>query len=132
MGTLQYGIISQNAAILTEPSLAEKLKTGSLNTVLGMGTVFVVLILIIFFIFLLRFIPRIINKSSDKTIETSKAVDQVITQLIEQEEVNLCDDLELVAVITSAVYAYLGDAVPADGLIVRSIHKVNSRRRMNA
>jgi Na+-transporting methylmalonyl-CoA/oxaloacetate decarboxylase gamma subunit len=132
MGTLQYGIISQNAAILTEPSLVEKLKTGSLNMLVGLGTVFIILVLIIGFIFLLRFIPRIINKSSNKTIETSNTVDQVISQIIEQEEVNLCDDLELVAVITSAVYAYLGDAAPADGLIVRSIRKANSRRRMNA
>jgi glutaconyl-CoA/methylmalonyl-CoA decarboxylase subunit delta len=72
------------------------------------------------------------KKSHQQEKKNSTPVSNVIEQIAEQEEVELKDNYELVAVITAAIQAYLGDEVPADGLIVRSIHKVNSRRRMNA
>lgn len=52
-----------------------------------------------------------------------------------QEEEDLSDDLELVAVITAAICAYEeaeGTPIPADGLIVRSIRRVNKSRWQNA
>ena len=53
----------------------------------------------------------------------------------EAEEVDLSDDSELAAVIAAAIYAYeeaSGTPVPADGLIVRSIRRVNKSRWQNA
>jgi sodium pump decarboxylase gamma subunit len=133
MGTLQFGIISHNVAVLAEQSMSEKLKTGLLNLVLGMGTVFIILIIIILLLSLFKFIPYLQNKMTGNAKEIkNNNVDQVIAQITQQEEEEIKDDYELIAVITAAVYASLGEAVPADGLIVRSIRKVNSRRRMNA
>ena len=45
----------------------------------------------------------------------------------EQEE--LVYDEELVAVITAALLTYLGEAVSADKLVVRSIRRVKTRNR---
>lgn len=133
MGTLQYGVISQNISFLTEPSMAERLKTGSLNMLLGMGTVFLVLTLIICFISLLKIIPYLQGRKSGKANDTSSTVDHVIAQIALQEEEELNGDCELVAVITAAIYASMGeDYVPADSFVVRSIRRVNSRRWMNA
>lgn len=132
MGTLQYEIISHNVAVLAGESMAEKLKTGALNMLLGMGTVFLVLTLIIILLSLFKFIPYLQDKFSGKSKGTSSTVDHIIAQIVEQEEEELSEDFELVAVITAAIYASMGEAVPTDGFIVRSIRKVNSKRRMNA
>ena len=50
-----------------------------------------------------------------------------IAQIVSNEEENVEDDLELVAVITAAIAASEGTS--ADGLVVRSIRKVNNRRK---
>ncbi len=44
---------------------------------------------------------------------------------------NLVGDSELVAVITAAIYASMGDEVPAGGFVVRSIHRTNQKKWMN-
>ena len=45
-----------------------------------------------------------------------------------QEDTDVSDDLELVAVIAAAIAASEG-AASADGFVVRSIRKVNKARR---
>lgn len=47
------------------------------------------------------------------------------------KENDYSNDLELVAVITAAIMAYMGDDAPEDGLIIRSIRKVNRRNHVN-
>ena len=54
-------------------STSEILKKAGLNTILGMGTVFVVLIFISFIISLFRFIPELEKKNKNKTAEPAKA-----------------------------------------------------------
>ena len=52
-----------------------------------------------------------------------------------EEEEDLSDDLELVAVVTAAIHAYEeaeGIEVPADGLVIRSIRKVGKANWRNA
>ena len=104
-------------------TFAEGMEKAALNTLLGMGTVFVVLILISFIISCFNFIPKIqaafSKKPKQEEIKT-KAVDNTIAQIIEKEE--LSDDLELVAVIAAAVAASQG-ASSTDGFVVRSIRK---------
>lgn len=97
-----------------------------------METVITFLIVIIVLLSLLLIISFLKNKTSVKGKETRNTVDHVIAQIVEQEEQELIGDYELVAAITAAIYAFMGDAVPADGLIVRSIRKVNSKRRLSA
>ncbi len=102
----------------------EKLANAGLNTLLGMGMAFSILILIalIISLFPLIFGTGKKKKESDKEI-TQKAMDNTISQIAEQED--LSSDAELVAVIAAAIAAYEGSG-STDGFQVRSIRRVNS------
>ena len=118
-------------------SFGESMEKAALNTLLGMGTVFVVLILICFLISCFKFISVFENrnKGADKA-ETPKAaptpapVAAAPVAAPVQEE-NLTDDLELVAVIAAAIAASEGRTT-TDGLVVRSIRKANKNKWQNA
>lgn len=101
-----------------EYTLAENMEKAALNTLLGMGTVFVVLILISLIISAFGLISKV--QKSQKKPEEEKKVDMVVSQIVEKEE--LSDDLELVAVISAAIAAYEGSG-STDGFVVRSIRK---------
>ena len=106
-------------------TFGEKMAKAGLNTLMGMGTVFVVLILIYGIISLFNFIPKIEAALSKKEAkpEAATSVDNAISQIVESEE--LSDDLELVAVISAAIAAYEG-AGSTDGYVVRSIRRVSN------
>ena len=114
-------------------SFGELMTKAALNTVIGMGTVFAVLILICFIIQAFVFIPKIqaaFAKKEEKVEEVKKeAVDNTIAQIVETEE--LSDDLELVAVIAAAIAASEG-AASTDGFVVRSIRRANTNKWRNA
>ncbi len=108
-----------------EYTFGELMQKAALNTVLGMGTVFAVLILICLIISCFTYIPKIQaaftkKQPQEEKKESATAVDQTIAQIVEKEE--LSDDLELVAVIAAAVAASEG-AVSTDGFVVRSIRR---------
>ena len=110
-------------------TLGEKMEKAALNTLMGMGTVFVVLILISLLISCFTFIPKIQAVFSKKPKEEAKkepAVDKAIAQIVENEE--LSDDLELVAVISAAIAASEG-AASTDGFVVRSIRRASKWQR---
>ena len=99
-------------------SLTEKMGKAALNTVLGMGTVFIILIFISFLISLFKYISIFENKIKAKqepVIETKE------NNTVSEPE-NLEDDLELVAVITAAIAEFSN--TDASNLIVRSIKRV--------
>lgn len=105
--------------------------TAFANTMMGMGTVFVMLIFISLLISLFQYIPKLeekiknIGKKPEPVVKTEepKAVEQE-TQAAAPEE-----DEQLVAVITAAIMASYGsNAVSEDKLVVRSIHRVDGRR----
>ncbi|SOB72718.1 malate dehydrogenase (oxaloacetate-decarboxylating) [Anaerobutyricum hallii] len=107
-----------------------------LNTLMGMGTVFAVLIFISLLISLFVYIPSIEralkNRSSRKekraAQEERPAPKRPIIEEAAEEEEELVDDGELVAVITAAIMAASsGTAVSADKLVVRSIKRVKRR-----
>lgn len=100
-------------------STGEILKKAGMNTVLGMGTVFIVLIFLAFIISLLKYIPIIIGKFGKKE-ECEKVVETKST-IVEEVESSSVDDLELVAVITAAIAAETGTS--SDGFVVRSIKR---------
>lgn len=110
--------------VTVNKSTAEKLENAGLNTLLGMGMAFTILILIslIISLFPMLFGGNKKKKESDKEI-TQKAMDNTINQIAEQED--LSSDAELVAVIAAAIAAYEGSA-GTDGFRVRSIRKVNN------
>lgn len=116
-------------------TFAELMEKAGLNTLLGMGTVFCILILISLIISLFGFIPKIqaaFAKKETKAVETETAVDNTIAQIIENEE--LSDDTEIIAVISAAIAAYEAENgyVSADGVVIRSIRKVNKSKWQNA
>lgn len=126
--------ITNSIALLTKEPLSDRLKTASLNTLLGMGIVFAVLTLIILIISLLKYLPGILEVKKNYDNESDvrvTPVDNAIAQIISQEETNLMNDQELVAVITAAIYEYSRentDNVSTGGFIVRSIQKIINRR----
>ena len=105
-----------------------------LNTLLGLGTVFVVLVFLSLVIGNIHWIPDLIEgrkKASAAAQSTPAPVPaSQAPAAAEEEEEELADDTELVAVIAAAVAAY--EDVPADGLVVRSIRKVNRRKWLGA
>lgn len=106
-------------------SMGEIMEKAFLNTVLGMGTVFAVLILICLIISAFGLIPKLFDsnkKAAEKPQTTS--TDKVVAQIVEKEE--LSDDLELAAVISAAIAAYEGSG-STDGFVVRSIRKAHKK-----
>ena len=105
--------------------MSEILEKAGLNTLLGMGTVFVVLIFISFIIYLLGYIPKLQEKlaNKDKKVEEKKeAPVQAAPAPVAAAE----DDAELVAVIAAAIAAAEGTST--DGFVVRSIKRRKSNR----
>ena len=103
----------QSAALNPTSTVGELMANAGLNTLIGMGTVFVVLILI------QEKAAR--KKAAQKEVA---GVDNAVTQIVEQETVEEAeeDDCELVAVIAAAIAASEG-AATTDGFVVRSIRR---------
>lgn len=119
--------MSTIAAFITWDS--DVMARAGLNTILGIGIVFLALILISFLIGCLKYV----NKFGEKKAAAPAPAAPAPAPVVEEEDVT--DDLEIVAVIMAAIEAYeeeMGGAVPADGLVVRSIRKVNKQRWQNA
>lgn len=109
-------------------STGEILKKAGLNTILGMGTVFVVLIFISFIISLFKYIPAIQEKFSKKgKAQASAAAPAAPAPKAAPAAVPeaAADDSELIAVIAAAIAASEGTST--DGFVVRSI----KRRKTN-
>lgn len=101
-------------------TLPEILKKAGLNTLLGMGTVFVVLILISFIISLFKYISKF-EKGSKKATEGTKTAAPAAAPKAEET-----DNLELIAVISAAIAAAEGTST--DGFVVRSIRRRPSNK----
>lgn len=126
-------IIFPDLIINPQYSFGEKMSKAAMNTLMGMGTVFIVLILIMCIISAFSVIPKIekyfADKKAKKNVKTVDAVDNTIAQIIEKEE--LSDDTELVAVIAAAIAASEG-AASTDGFVVRSIKRANTNKWQRA
>ncbi len=109
--------------VTVNKTTGEKLENAGLNTLLGMGMAFAILILIslIISLFPILFSGNKKKKESDKEI-AEKAIENTVTQIADKED--LSSDAELVAVIAAAIAAYEGSG-STDGFRVRSIRKVN-------
>lgn len=104
-------------------TMGQLMTRAALNTLLGMGTVFVVLILISLIISAFGFIPKIQASLSKKKEEPETAAPKAAVVVQEDE---LSDDMELVAVIAAAIAAYEGTS--ADGFRVRSIKRADTNK----
>lgn len=109
-------------------STGEIMAKAGMNTLIGMGTVFAVLILISLIISCFTFISKF-EKQKKQEAPAPAAAAPVVEQTAANEE--LSDDTELVAVIAAAIAAYEG-AASTDGFVVRSIRKSNKSKWQNA
>ena len=125
-----------NAAFNVQYTTAENLQKAALNTLLGMGTVFVILILISLIISLFGIFPKLeankkakqAAKDAEKKAAAAPAAPVAPAAAPVAVEEDLTDDLELVAVISAAIAAYEGSE-DASGYIVRSIRKSTKWQR---
>ena len=134
---MEYGLdrdgIPTNIVVNVNRSLGEKLQNAGLNTLLGMGMAFFVLILVSLVISLF---PVFIKSGDSKKPTNDKevalaAMDSTLDRIAEQEEEEEGD--ELVAVIAAAVAAYEAEnGGSTDGYQVRSIRRRDSRWKKSA
>lgn len=96
-------------------TLGETMSKAAMNTAMGMGTVFVMLIVISLIIYCFVFIGKTQKKTESKKAESVPAP-VVSAPVVEQS-----DDLELVAVIAAAIAAATGTST--DDFVVRSIKR---------
>lgn len=119
----------ESCTINAKLGIGEMMEKAALNTLLGMGTVFCVLILIMAIISAFGIIPKIQKKAADKKADKKKeaAVPEAAPAAAAAPAAeNLADDCELVAVIAAAIAASEG-AASTDGFVVRSIRRARRR-----
>ncbi len=116
--TFDESMAMKSMDVSAKISIGEILTKAGLNTLLGMGTVFVVLIFLAFLIGLLKYIPGLLDKLAAKPKQTVQESKPIVAEETKAAE---SDDLELVAVITAAIAAQEGTGT--DGFVVRSIRR---------
>lgn len=113
----------ESVTVNAQYGLNEILTKAGLNTLLGMGTVFAVLIFISIIISLFGFIPRIeaAFKKQPKEAPAPAPAEAAAPKIVPET-----DNLELIAVISAAIAAYEGTST--DGFVVRSIRRRPSNK----
>ena len=99
-------------------TLGEKMANAGLNTLMGMGVVFTVLILISLIIYGFKIFPYLEQKKKKNEKAIVSATDENVQEI---PAVTAMDDLELVAVIAAAIAASTGTST--DDFVVRSIKR---------
>lgn len=110
--------------VTVEPvySLGEKMAKAGLNTVICMSIVFFVLVFISLIISCFNIFPYLEAKKKEKALKAMENKDAVVTQIEQREEQEqLTDDTELVAVIAAAIASYEGTST--SDFVVRSIRR---------
>ena len=112
----------KSCSLNLDQSMGELMAKAAMDTLMGMMTVFAVLILISIIIWAMGGIPKLQAKLAKKPeSKKEESIDNTIAQIVEKEE-STEDDTELVAVIAAAIAAYEGSQ-STDGFVVRSIRK---------
>lgn len=114
-------LVPTSISFAPEYTTGENMAKAAMNTLMGMGTVFLVLIFISLLISCFKFIKVFEDrmKAKEAAAAPAPAPAPVAAPVVEEEE--LVDDLELVAVITAAIAAATNSST--DGLVVRSIKR---------
>lgn len=112
----------KSCALNLDQTMGELMTKAAMDTLMGMMTVFSILILISIIIWAMGGIPKLQAKLAKKPeSKKEESIDNTIAQIVEKEE-STEDDTELVAVIAAAIAAYEGSQ-STDGFVVRSIRK---------
>lgn len=105
--------------------MSVNIQRAAMNTIMGLGTVFVMLIFLSFVIYLMGKICVSFQKKPNKKAADPVPLAPVAAPVVE-EVVEETDDTELIAVIAAAIAASEGTS--PDGFVVRSVRKVNRRK----
>ena len=129
---IQAEFTDMSAGIEEDTSMGTLLKTATVYTIIGIGTVFLVLIFISILISCFKYIHAWEEgkKKAAVPAPTPKAAAPAVKPVAAAPAVtgpDLSDDAELVAVMTAAIAAYEGSAT-SNGLVVRSIRRVGLGR----
>lgn len=125
--------VTDSLRVQEEQTKSQIMSKAGMNTLMGMGTVFIVLILISLVISCLGMIGKSQAKKAAQAKANQEATPAPAAMApVFEESIDVTDDLELVAVITAAIMASMGDEAPAEGLVVRSIKKRNVSKWKNA
>ena len=116
----------ESAALNPVESMGGLMTKAALNTLIGMGTVFVMLIFMSFIISLIKYVPALLNGTSKKKKEEAPKAAPAPAVAAAVEEAEEMDDTELVAVIAAAIAATEGTTT--DGFVVRSIKRRKSNK----
>ena len=111
-------------------SLAANMQRAGMNTLMGIGIVFLMLLFLSFVIGLFKYIEKFQNVGKKKAAEEAPKAEEAPAPAIAQSEAadeDFADDLELVAVISAAIAAY--ENTSGDSFGVRSIKKSNKWHR---
>ncbi len=124
------GLAPASMSFSPEYTIAENMTKAALNTLMGMGIVFAVLIFLSLLISCFKYIHIAEEKMRQRNAPVPAAAPApaapVAVEEPAAEEEELVDDLELVAVITAAIAAAAD--TPADGLVVRSIRRASAAK----
>ena len=119
----------ESASLSKVSTMGDSMAKAGMNTLLGMGAVFTVLILISLIISSFGLISKVQAGAEKKKAvkenpksDSAKGVENAIAQIVAQEENAAADDTELIAVIAAAIAASQG-AASTDGFVVRSIKR---------
>ena len=134
MSLLHSELYNITLAANSNVNFADSIPQPLLNILVGLGIVFAALIVIAGVISILKYITNLGSGNSNQTVAApvNEVSAPVSSSPAEVYGKNLINDTELVAVITAAIMASMGDEAPADGLVVRSIRRVNNKRWQNA
>lgn len=111
-------------------SLAANMQRAGMNTLMGIGIVFLMLVFLSFVIGLFKYIEKFQNVGKKKAAEEAPKAEEAPAPAIAQSEAadeDFADDLELAAVISAAIAAY--ENTSGDSFVVRSIKKSNKWHR---
>ena len=121
-------MVPTSLAVDIQYSFATTMKNAALNTVMGLGTVFVILCLLILLISLFQFIPGSGAQQQKAKKAAAEAAQAATPAPVESATVAAAEDNnELIAVIAAAIAAAEGTST--DGFVVRSIRKINRKKR---
>ena len=129
---IQAEFTDMSAGVVEDTSMGALLKTATVYTVIGIGTVFLVLIFISILISCFKYIHAWEEgkKKAAAPAPAPKAAAPAVKPVAAAPAVtgpDLSGDAELVAVITAAIAAYEG-STSSNGLVVRSIRRVGLGR----
>lgn len=119
--------LARNVTLLNwevKDSFSANVGKAGMNTLIGLGTVFAVLLFLTFVISQIHWIPDLIagrKKEEEKTPVPAPAAPAPAPAAAEEVLAEEADDLELIAVISAAIAA--SEQAPADGFVVRSIRR---------